>query len=144
MISIILPVFNGQNYLQECINSILQQDFKEFELIIINDGSHDLSEQIILNISDSRIKYFFKINSGLADTLNFGVSKSKFDYICRIDQDDIMRHDRLTKQLEFLQNNPNKMYNNLKSVNYLEIIPLLVHKIQLMQKEINELKSKLN
>lgn len=109
MISIILPVFNGQNYLQECINSIIQQDFKEFELIIINDGSHDLSEQIILNISDSRIKYFFKINTGLADTLNFGVSKSKFDYICRIDQDDIMRHDRLTKQLEFLQNNPNKM-----------------------------------
>ena len=109
MISIILPVFNGQDYLQECINSIIQQDFKEFELIIINDGSHDLSEQIILNISDSRIKYFFKFNTGLADTLNFGVSKSKFDYICRIDQDDRMRHDRLNKQLEFLQNNPNKM-----------------------------------
>ena len=109
MISIILPVFNGQNYLQECINSIIQQDFKEFELIIINDGSHDQSEQIILNISDSRIKYFVKINTGLADSLNFGVSKSKFDYICRIDQDDIMRHDRLTKQLEFLRNNPNKI-----------------------------------
>jgi glycosyltransferase involved in cell wall biosynthesis len=109
MISIILPVFNGQDYLQECINSILEQDFKEFELIIINDGSHDQSEQIILNISDSRIKYFVKINTGLADSLNFGVSKSKFDYICRIDQDDIMRHDRLTKQLEFLRNNPNKI-----------------------------------
>ena len=109
MISIILPVFNGQDYLEECINSIIQQDFKEFELIIINDGSHDRSEQIILNISDSRIKYFFKINTGLADTLNFGVSKSKFDYICRIDQDDLMRQDRLTKQLEFLRNNPNKM-----------------------------------
>ena len=109
MISIILPVYNGRDFLEDCINSILAQDFQNFELIIVNDGSTDESERVIQNVTDYRVKYFSKSNTGLADTLNFGVSKSRFDYICRIDQDDLMRPDRLSKQLDYLLNNPKKM-----------------------------------
>jgi glycosyltransferase involved in cell wall biosynthesis len=109
MISIILPVYNGSDFLEDCINSILAQDFQNFELIIVNDGSTDESESVIQNVTDNRVRYFSKSNTGLADTLNFGVLKSRFDYICRIDQDDLMRPDRLSKQIDYLLNNPKKM-----------------------------------
>lgn len=107
LISVILPVYNGEKYLLEAVQSILNQSYSNFELIVVNDGSKDKSEEIIKNIKDPRIVYHYKTNSGLADSLNFGISKSKGQYIARQDQDDISYPTRFEKQVKFLEENKN-------------------------------------
>jgi glycosyltransferase involved in cell wall biosynthesis len=106
-ISVILPVYNGEVYLQQAIQSVLEQSFRGFELIIINDGSMDNSEKIILSFSDPRIVYLKnESNSGLIFTLNRAISLSKGGYIARMDADDICLRERFEKQKEFLDKNP--------------------------------------
>lgn len=89
-ISIIMPVYNGAQWLTESIDSVLAQTFKDFELICVNDSSTDNSEEIIKNYSkqDSRIKCFTKENEGPGVALNFGIEKAQGKYLCFIDQDD--------------------------------------------------------
>lgn len=107
LISVILPVYNGEKYLLEAVQSILNQTYANFELIVVNDGSKDKSEEIIKNIKDPRIVYHYKSNSGLADSLNYGISLSKGYYIARQDQDDISYPTRFEKQVDFLEKNRN-------------------------------------
>lgn len=104
-ISVILPVYNGALYLKESINSILNQTYTNFEFIILNDGSTDNSEEIILSYSDKRIKYYKHTNCGLAATLNLGLNLALGTYIARQDQDDISHKTRFEKQVDFLENN---------------------------------------
>lgn len=89
-ISIIVPIFNVEKYLERCINSILNQSFKDFELILIDDGSTDNCPYICDKFSniDKRIKVFHKKNGGLSDARNYGLSKSTSEYIVFIDSDD--------------------------------------------------------
>lgn len=105
-ISVILPVYNGETYLKAAIDSILNQTFKNFEFIIINDGSIDASEAIIKSYKDERIKYFYQDNLGLGATLNKGISLSRSSFIARQDQDDISLPDRFEKQINYLKQNP--------------------------------------
>ena len=72
-ISVILPVYNGEEYILDAIKSIQEQEFSDFELIIINDGSTDASTEIINKVMDKRIRYFSQTNKGLAATLNRGI-----------------------------------------------------------------------
>lgn len=103
-ISVILPVYNSQDYLREAIESVLKQTCSDFELIIINDGSTDNSSAIIESFSDSRIVYINNSkNSGLISTLNEGLRRAKGKYIARMDADDISLPDRFHKQLEVLE-----------------------------------------
>lgn len=106
MISIILPVYNSEKYLSESIQSMLDQTYTDFEFIIINDGSVDTSEEIILSFNDQRIRYYKnEVNKGLIFTLNKGIELSKREYIARMDADDIAYPSRLELQLQFLSNN---------------------------------------
>lgn len=105
LVSVILPVYNAQDYLKESIDCILNQSYENIEFIIINDGSKDNSEKIILSYSDPRIKYIYQDNCGLAGTLNVGLSLAKGKYIARQDQDDISLVNRIKKQVEFLEKN---------------------------------------
>lgn len=106
-ISVILPVYNGADYIAEAIQSVLEQSFESFEFIIINDGSSDNSEQIILSFADSRIVYIKNpINLGLIKTLNKGVSLAKAEYIARMDADDVCEKNRFRKQYQFLNRHP--------------------------------------
>lgn len=105
-VSVILPVYNGAEYLEQSIRSTLDQSFEDFELIVINDGSKDYSEQIVASFSDSRIKYVFQKNRGLAATLNSGIQLAKGEFIARQDQDDFSSPDRFLKQVEFFEGNP--------------------------------------
>lgn len=105
-VTVILPVFNGYKYLDAAINSLLCQNFHDFELIIIDDGSTDESELIINKYNDSRIKFFQQENRGLAVTLNRAISLAKGKYIARQDQDDVSFPLRLKKQVAFLDENP--------------------------------------
>lgn len=106
LVSVILPVYNGEKYLVEAIESILNQSYQKFELIIINDGSKDRSLSIIKKFKDGRIKFYNQTNKGLAKTLNRGISLAKGIYIGRQDQDDYSYPKRLEKQVDFLNKNP--------------------------------------
>lgn len=106
LVSVILPVYNGRKYLKVAIESILKQTFKNFEFIIIDDGSNDDSVDIINMFLDKRIKFIKQNNKGLPRTLNIGIENSTGKYIARMDQDDISHHERLERQYEFIENNP--------------------------------------
>lgn len=105
-ISIILPAFNSEAFIAEAIRSLLSQTFTDFELIIINDGSTDRTEEIILSFSDPRIHYHRnQKNSGLICTLNKAIDLAKGKYIARMDADDICIPERLSIQKNFLDQN---------------------------------------
>ncbi|WP_336175309.1 glycosyltransferase family 2 protein [Acinetobacter ursingii] len=105
LVSVVMPVFNSQEYLSKAIESILNQTYENFELIIINDGSVDYSDLIISNfLFDKRIRYIKRENLGLIYTLNEGISLSKGKYVARMDSDDISHEDRLKKQILFMEN----------------------------------------
>jgi glycosyltransferase involved in cell wall biosynthesis len=106
-LTVILPVYNGEKYLKKCIDSILNQTFRDFEFLIIDDSSNDSSSSIIKNFDDSRIKLITNIqNQGLTKILNKGLKIANGNYIARIDQDDFSFKDRLFKQMEYLYQNP--------------------------------------
>lgn len=104
LISVLMPVYNSGAFLKESIDSVLSQTFSDFEFIIINDGSSDNSEEIILTYKDSRIKYYKnEQNLGLISTLNKGIDLCNAKYIARMDADDICMPERLQKQYDFME-----------------------------------------
>ena len=105
-ISVIMPVYNGEKYLKEAIESILDQTFRDFEFIIINDGSTDKTAEIIKSFNDARIQLINQKNAGIILSLNRGISESRGKYIARMDADDISLPERLEKEYRFLEQNP--------------------------------------
>ena len=106
LVSVILPVYNCEKYIEKSIKSILDQSYKNFELIIINDCSNDSTDEIVKKFNDERIHYVINdINLKLIDTLNKGIKLSKGKYIARMDADDISHPDRLKQQVDFLEIN---------------------------------------
>ena len=105
-ISVVMPVYNTkEEFLRESIESILNQTYTDFEFIIINDGSTNNCEDIILSYKDDRIRYVKQHNQGVANTLNNGISIATGEYIARMDSDDISLPQRFEKQINFLDNN---------------------------------------
>jgi glycosyltransferase involved in cell wall biosynthesis len=108
-VSIILPTYNGAKYIKRAIESVISQSFSNWELLIIDDGSSDNTENIIKEYvkKDSRIIYFKnEVNLGIQKTLNMGLKEATGEYIARIDDDDEwIDKDKLQKQVEFLNNN---------------------------------------
>ena len=103
LVSVIMPLYNAEAYLREAIDSILAQTYTNFELLLLNDGSSDKTEEICLSYKDPRIKYHFHKNIGLAGTLNKGLDLSTGVYIARQDQDDIAHKKRFEKQVNYLE-----------------------------------------
>lgn len=105
-ISVIMPAYNAEKYIDEAIDSILNQTYKDFELIIINDGSTDNTKEIILKYDDPRIIYLEnEKNRGIVKTLNKGLNQARGEYIARMDADDIAIYNRFEKQIEYLDDN---------------------------------------
>jgi glycosyltransferase involved in cell wall biosynthesis len=104
-VSVILPVYNGLEYLEPAVQSILNQSWQKFELIIIDDGSSENIASIVGSFHDSRIRFYSRENKGLGYTLNELVSLTLYDLIVRMDADDICMPDRLEKQVAFLTKN---------------------------------------
>lgn len=102
----VMSVFNGEKYLHEAIDSILQQTFTEFEFIIIDDGSTDGTCGIIQSYHDPRIVFRSRKNLGLVASLNQAIRSAQGTYIARQDADDVSHPGRLQKLVEFLQLNP--------------------------------------
>ena len=97
MISVIVPAYNVENVLHYCIDSILNQTYKDFELILVDDGSTDKSGKICDEYAnkDSRVRVFHKENGGVSSARNFGIDNANGDYICFIDSDDYVNGDYL-------------------------------------------------
>lgn len=95
-LSVIVPVYNTEKYLDKCLDSLVNQTFEDIEILIINDGTKDNSEEIIENYIKrypNKIKYFKKENGGLSDTKNYGVERALGEYITFVDSDDYVDKD---------------------------------------------------
>lgn len=133
LISVILPAYNAEKYLAQAINSILNQKCRDFELLVINDGSTDNTEEVIRSFSDSRIRYIKNDNNlGLIGTLNKGISLSAGKYIARMDADDISRDIRFEQQVKYLESNPEVVicsssrieFSDLSERQHISFVPL--------------------
>lgn len=95
MISVVIPLYNKEKYIERCIHSVLNQTFQNFEIVIVNDGSTDNSVFKVENIHDQRIQIIHQPNSGVSAARNEGIKNSRFDYIAFIDADDEWTNDHL-------------------------------------------------
>ena len=99
-ISIIVPIYNEEENLRKCIESLINQTYKELEIILINDGSTDKSKEIIESFKDKRIIAIHKKNTGISDTRNIGIGKSTGDYIMFVDSDDYLELNCIERLIE--------------------------------------------
>lgn len=105
-ITVLMPAYNCGKYISSSILSILNQTFREFEFLIIDDGSTDNTEEIVNSFKDSRIIYKKTENKGTSAALNSGLSMASYDWVARIDADDLNVLARLEKQVKFIGSNP--------------------------------------
>lgn len=89
-VSLIVPIYNSQNYLEKCIKSLISQTLKDIQIILINDGSTDKSEKIIKSFDDERIVYISKNNEGIGKTRNLGIDKATGEFLAFVDSDDYL------------------------------------------------------
>lgn len=104
LVSVVIPVYNGQNYLSAALESVINQTYRHWELIVVNDGSIDQSEEVILNYKQY-IRYFSQPNQGVAAARNLGLLQARGKYIAFLDQDDVWLANKLTLQVAFLEKN---------------------------------------
>ena len=118
LVSIIVPVYNTERYLRRCLDSIRNQTFSDFEVILVNDGSIDNSDVICKEFSakDNRFKYYYKSNDGLATTRNFALSKLSGEYVYNVDSDDYIE----PQTLELLVNATNNGLADIVFCSYFE------------------------
>lgn len=102
-VSIILPVYNVEKYIKKSIESVLNQTYTDFELLVIIDGSPDKSKQVAEEFSDSRIKIFEKENGGLSDARNYGLERAKGEFIYFMDSDDWVEPNLLEDNLKVIE-----------------------------------------
>ncbi len=103
LVSVIIPVYNGENYLQQAIDSVINQTYEKIEIIVVNDGStdHGATEKIALSYG-SKIRYFQKENGGVATALNYGINQMEGDYFAWLSHDDIFYPEKIKKQMHAL------------------------------------------
>lgn len=141
LVSIIIPVYNVEKFISECLNSILEQSYAEYEIIIVNDGSTDASQEVCEKfIKDDRIKLYNKSNGGLSSARNYGLDKAVGKYVIFIDSDDFWIDKNTLKHLVYVAENTNadvvrgeyKEVDSLGNELYVPIVP----------NELNELEHK--
>lgn len=103
LVSIVIPVYNGANYVAEAIESALNQTYKNIEIIVVNDGSKDNTEDVVKSYGD-KVRYFYKENGGVASALNLGIKESKGEYISWLSHDDIYFENKIYRQIKELEN----------------------------------------
>jgi len=132
LVSIVIPVYNGANYLKQAIDSALAQTYENCEVIVINDGSADngVTEFIAKSYGD-RIKYLYKANGGVATALNTGIRAARGDYISWLSHDDLYHASKIERQISFLSSLPSTkvvLYSDYEAVDAQNV---LIHTIKL-------------
>lgn len=141
-ISVVMSVYNGEKFLKEAIDSVLNQNFKDFEFIIINDGSKDGSLSIINSYDDKRIKLIDNgVNKGLIYSLNKGFDEAKGKYIVRFDADDICLKDRFQIQYDYMEKNPDVAMMSAYATWFFDGCSFISNTIR-SQKEYEDIKAK--
>jgi len=110
LVSIITPFFNAEKFIAEAIQSVLDQQHGNWELILINDGSTDRSKEIVFYYKDKRIRYFEKKNEGVSTARNVGLAKMRGDYFCFLDADDKLTINSLSDRLEVFKRHPSSSF----------------------------------
>ena len=106
-ISVVIPTYNRAHLIKKAINSVFEQTYQDFEIVIIDDGSKDNTEEIVKSINDGRIRYIkHEKNKGEAGARNTGIENSKGEYIAFLDTDVTWSKDKLEKQLNILESSP--------------------------------------
>ena len=105
-VSIVMPVYNGESTIVAAVESIINQTFTDWELIIIDDGSTDNTKNLISAFRNEKIRYYKTANRGIAKALNFGIKLSRSAIICRMDADDVCDIRRIEYQFNYLQEHP--------------------------------------
>lgn len=105
LVSIIIPIYNSEKYIHDTVLSCLNQSYKNFELILVNDGSTDKTENEILKFTDSRIKYFKIKNVGACEARNFGIANANGQLYQFLDHDDLIENDKLMHQVKCYEKN---------------------------------------
>ncbi len=106
-VSVIIPAYNAEQTILETVESVLNQTFRDFEIIVIDDGSSDKTLRILETIQDLRVKVFSYENGGVAVARNRGISKASGDYVAFLDHDDLWTPDKIEAQLSCLEKHPN-------------------------------------
>lgn len=106
LVTFLILTYNSEKWIEECINSVLNQTYINLQVLIIDDGSSDSTVARIHQIFDNRIELFCKEHSGISKSLNFAMSKIKADFVARIDSDDLCDKERIIKQMKFMNENP--------------------------------------
>lgn len=124
LVSIIIPVYNGKHYMQEAIDSVISQTYKNVEVIVVNDGSTDNTDEIARSYGD-KIRYFKNENGGVATALNFGINNMRGEYFSWLSHDDVYYENKIEKQIEELNKLDNKttiLYSNYQLIDELSHI----------------------
>lgn len=148
-VSIVIPVYNGSNYLKEAIESALTQTYKNIEVIVVNDGSNDngATEKIAMSYGE-RIRFYKKENGGVATALNFGIQKMTGEYFSWLSHDDMYYPAKVEKQVEFLSGQENKqifLYSNFSVLEDKKVTPVILdHKMLAKKKKYSLLRGCVN
>lgn len=105
-ITVLIPAYNSMPYLRSCIESVLSQSYRNIEVLVINDGSTDGTADYLDSIQDSRLRIIHQENQGFVASLNKGLAEARYDWVARLDSDDVMRNDRIQQQVQFLEDHP--------------------------------------
>lgn len=134
LIGVIIPVYNVEKYLKQCIDSVLNQDFKDIEVILVNDGSKDSSGEICdyYQKKDSRVKVIHKKNGGLSDARNSGIKECISDYILFLDSDDYWKQNCLSEIAKCIENDVDIVF--LTAAKYFEKTGKLEGKFETLDK----------
>lgn len=106
LVSVIIPTYNGERFIRRTLKSVLSQDYRNLEVLVVVDGSRDRTPQIVGSISDRRLRLFNRRkNRGIAASRNFGLRRAKGRFVCFFDHDDLMLPRAIREQVEFLKRN---------------------------------------
>lgn len=119
LVSVIIPVYNGEKYIDGAIKSVLRQDYPNIEIIVVDDGSFDNTKAVIKTYKN-KVKYFYKKNGGVASARNCGIKVANGKFIAFLDCDDLYTEDKVSKQVEVLLENPylGFVYNDIDVIDY--------------------------
>jgi alpha-1,3-rhamnosyltransferase len=121
LVSIVVPCYNHEKYVKETIDSIVNQTYKNIELIVIDDGSKDNSVEVIKKLADKyNFTFIYRSNKGLSSTLNEGLSIAKGKYFSTVASDDILMLNKIEKQVKFMESNKNENFAGI--FGYVKII----------------------
>jgi len=117
-VSVIIPTYNRLDFLKISVQSVLNQTYSDFELIIVDDGSTDNTKEWVQSLSDNRIIYLYQKNSGASAARNLGIKNTKYKYIAFLDSDDKWVNNKLEKQMALMHQNPNCQLSHTEELWY--------------------------